>query len=140
MSKSYEIRLEDTVFFNMTVELIENVSRETVKMARYSSEICSNFLKPRPISMGLRPVSLSSRKIEVVRSEEILKKPVSRPKDIEIARFVELKAQNLGYKSSGIKLLPEKTGEIIEFTFERPKEMVKNIYKKEVYREAKSVC
>jgi len=125
MSKNYEIRLEDTVFFNITVSLIEAVGRETKKMAMYSSEVYSNFLKPRPVSLGLNSVSLNIRKPQNVKSNTDQMTTKAKPKDIEIARFVELKAQNLGYQSNGIKLLPEKTGETIEFSFEVPKEKVK---------------
>ncbi len=141
MSKNYEIRLEDTVLFNITVSLIEAVGREAKKMLQLSCAAYNDFLKPKQYSTGLISVAGSSKPANTAQSSSQNRhKPFAKPKDIEIARFVELKAQNLGYQSHGIKLLPEKTGEIIEFTFESPKEKVKNIYKKEVYREAKSVC
>jgi len=141
MSKNYEIRLEDTVLFNIAVSLIEAVGREATKMLQLSCSAYNDFLKPRQYSTGLVSVAGSSKSANTVQSSSQSKsKPFARPKDIEIAQFIELKATETGFKSKGIKLLPQTTGEIIEFTFERPKERVGSILKKEVYHEAKSVC
>lgn len=126
MSKNYEMTLADSVLFDIASEIAEAVGRETRKMALFSCSAYNDFLKPRQYATGLisSPAGLiNAQKL----TSSAIKQPAlkAKPSDIEIAQFIELKAQQLGYQSQGIKLLPEKTGEIIEFTFEKPREKEK---------------
>ncbi|OGF01585.1 MAG: hypothetical protein A2509_03060 [Candidatus Edwardsbacteria bacterium RIFOXYD12_FULL_50_11] len=125
MSKNYEIRLEDTVLFNIAVSLIEAVGREATKMLQLSCSAYNDFLKPRQYSTGLISSAAMPNHMQV-KKPTIIKETAHkvRPSDVEIAKFIEIKAQQLGYQSQGIKLLPEKTGEVIEFTFSIPKEKI----------------
>jgi hypothetical protein len=126
MSKSIEINLTDTVLFNIAIDIAEAISRETTKMLQLTQATYSNFLKPRQYSTGL--ISSATAQSHVQGKKPTTIKGTAhkiRPSDVEIAKFIEIKTQQLGYQSQGIKLLPEKTGEILEFTFEKPREKEK---------------
>lgn len=126
MSKSIEINLTDTVLFNIAIDIAEAISREAVKMVRFTQTAYDDFLRPRQYSTSLMSSAAVPYHMQVKKPTRIRGTAHNvRPSDVEIAKFIEIKTQQLGYQSQGIKLLPEKTGEILEFTFERPKEKEK---------------
>ncbi|MEW6687415.1 MAG: hypothetical protein AB1393_14620, partial [Candidatus Edwardsbacteria bacterium] len=79
--------------------------------------VYNDFLQSRQPTIDFAP--LTSISVSQRRTEE------SRDKDVELARFIEREAQKIGFKSEGIKLLPEKTGVVIDFTFAKQKEREK---------------
>jgi len=126
MSKAVTINLTETALFNIMVDIAEAISRETTKMARYSHDSFNDFLKPRKYNMGLiSPVNNTD--IHNISKQQVVRGIAHKikPSDIEIAQFVELKAKESGFQSQGIKLLPQSTGDVLEFSFELPKEKVK---------------
>lgn len=126
MSKAITIKLTDTVLFNVMVNIAEAVSREATKMARYGNDAFNDFLKPRQYPMGLIRPSVSVGNMKE-KKQDVIKGTAHKvkPSDIEIAQFVELKAKETGFQSHGIKLLPQSTGEVLEFSFDLPNEKVR---------------
>lgn len=128
MSRNLTLSLTASVIADAIRRISNVLCQEAEKSLLLTTAIYNDLLRPsQPVIAFSAPISTLSALPVPERNAQKTVQTAEIKKDFQLAKFVEQKCQDLGFKTQGVKLLPDKTGVAFDFFFEgqREKEKIK---------------
>jgi hypothetical protein len=126
MSRNLTLSLTASVVADALRRISNVLCQEAEKSLLLTTAIYNDLLRPsQPVIAFVAPTSTLTALPAPGRRDQKTVQTADIMKDFQLAKFVEQQCQKLGFKTQGVKLLPDKTGVTFDFMFERQKEKEK---------------
>lgn len=126
MSRNLTLSLTASVIADAIRRISNVLCQEAEKSLQLTTAIYNDLLRPsQPVIAFSAPISTLFALPAPGREQQKTVQTAEIKKDFQLAKFVEQKCQDLGFKTQGVKLLPETTGVVFKFTFEKQREKEK---------------